>query len=251
VVTKDYSYSEVPSDLQKRIDAHKKYSEFSLEEFLQQEFPVRGKCVLDLGCGSGNFAGLFSDQAQAYLGVDKNPELIQQARSKYGKRPNVWFAVSDIDDPFPFPEKMWDLIFLIFSSYYSNNPADLFDRCLAALNTGGKVVAIGPGPENAKEIDAYCYALFKRKVSSEKRVGRISGEFSQLLKQQPVSHELKRIHFDLQFPSYEEYFEYISSTLQYRESVVGPLDELRSREILEKKFGLRLTKQVECLCGTK
>ena len=243
----DYSYSEVPDDLRKRIDAHKKFSDFSLEEFFEQEFEFYGKKVLDLGCGDGNFAGIFSSGADRYLGIDKNSQLIERAAYKFRQSPNIDFVVSDIDAEFPGDEDCWDIIFLVFSSYYSNDSKELFRRCAASLTTGGEVVVIGPGPANAKEIDDYCSRLFGREASSSKRAGRISKEFAPIVGEIFGTHSVQLVNFDLHFPSYLEYFEYLSSTLQYRESFAGELDQEKSRRILEKDYALKLTKEVECL----
>ena len=62
---------------------------------------------------------------------------------------------------------------------------------------------------------------------------------------------VKSVDFDLNFPNYDEYFQYLSSTLQYREAFSLPFNEKTSRELLEVHFRLRLTKRISCVCATK
>lgn len=54
-----------------------------------------GDKVLDLGCGNGRLASLFSDAKISYLGIDNSEELIKIAREKYQNDPAVKFEVGD------------------------------------------------------------------------------------------------------------------------------------------------------------
>ena len=93
--------------------------------------------------------------------------------------------------------------------------------------------------------------MFGKEVSTSKRAGRISEEFAPLLTNLGFEISLQSVNFDLQFPSYQEYLAYISSTLQFRESSESTFDDQKSRDLLVDKYSLRLTKQVDCLCGRK
>jgi ubiquinone/menaquinone biosynthesis C-methylase UbiE len=247
----DFSYSELANDLEIRIDAHKRYSEFSLEDFLISEFHFDGKRVLDLGCGGGNLTSVMAGTAKEYVGVDKNRELIEQASSQFNAEYNISFINADLDALPSLQLTQWDLIFFIFSAYYTNNPESLFNRCYSLLNSGGQIILIGPSSGNAVEIDQYCLEMFGKEVSTSKRAGRISKEFAPLLTTLGFEISLKSVNFDLLFPSYQEYLSYISSTLQFREASEPPFDDEKSRGLLEDEYSLRLTKQVDCLCGRK
>ncbi len=247
----DFSYSELAKDLEIRINAHKRYSEFSLEEFLVSEFNVSGRRVLDLGCGGGNLTGVIAGTSEVYVGVDKNRELIEQASHQFNLESNISFIHGDLDSLPALPLAQWDLIFFVFSVYYTNNPESLFTRCFSLLDNLGQIILIGPSRGNAIEIDQYCLEMFGKEVSTSKRAGRISEEFAPLLTDVGFEISLKSVNFDLRFPSYEEYLAYISSTLQFRESAESTFDDQKSRDLLENKYSLRLTKQVDCLCGRK
>ena len=108
----DFSYSELANDLEIRIDAHKRYSEFSLEDFLISEFYFDEKRVLDLGCGGGNLTSLMAGTAKEYVGVDKNRELIEQASSQFNAENNISFIHGDLDALPSLPLTKWDLILI-------------------------------------------------------------------------------------------------------------------------------------------
>lgn len=247
----DFSYSELSTDLEIRINAHKRYSEFSLEDFLVSEFNFSGKRVLDLGCGGGNLTSLMARTANKYVGIDKNKELIEQASRQFNSGNNISFLHGDLDALPSMPLRNWDLIFFVFSAYYTNNPESLFTRCFSLLDSLGQIILIGPSRGNAAEIDQYCLEMFGKEVSTSKRAGRISEEFAPLLTNLGFEISLQSVNFDLQFPSYQEYLAYISSTLQFRESSESTFDDQKSRDLLVDKYSLRLTKQVDCLCGRK
>ena len=247
----DFSYSELANDLEIRINAHKRYSEFSLEDFLVSEFDFDGKRILDLGCGGGNLTGVMAGTSKEYVGVDKNKELIEQASRQFILESNISFIHGDLDVLPSLPLTRWDLIFFVFSVYYTNNPESLFTQCFSLLNNLGQIILIGPSRGNAAEIDQYCLEMFGKEVSTSKRAGRISEEFAPLLTSLGFEVSLKRVNFDLLFPSYQEYFSYISSTLQFREASESTFDDQKSRSLLEDEYSLRLTKQVDVLCGRK
>ena len=84
------------------------------------------KRVLDVACGPGTNAPHF--QGMDYLGLDINPEYIEQARARYGMR----FEVADAtkyqvrDEPFDF---------ILVNSFFHHVGDDDSDRILAHLAT--------------------------------------------------------------------------------------------------------------------
>lgn len=56
--------------------------------------PLRGKIVLDLGCGVGDQAAEFVARGAQVIGVDINEELLREAQSR--KLPNAEFRMSDL-----------------------------------------------------------------------------------------------------------------------------------------------------------
>lgn len=74
---------------------------------------VRGKRVLDLGCGDGRFALAVAPFASSVEGLDPDPESIDAAKRaarKTGAR-NVHFAVGAAQD-LPYPTAAFDVVIL-------------------------------------------------------------------------------------------------------------------------------------------
>ena len=55
----------------------------------------KGRALLDIGCGPGINAGVFSESKQ-YLGLDNNPDYIQTAQNKF---PDKSFICHDVLEP--------------------------------------------------------------------------------------------------------------------------------------------------------
>lgn len=54
------------------------------------------KNILDIGCGQGRLAQLFSEANVNYLGIDNCPELISTISAKYKELENIHFKQADI-----------------------------------------------------------------------------------------------------------------------------------------------------------
>lgn len=73
--------------------------------FLRRIDLVRTKRVLDVGCGPGTNAHLFSDSD--YVGIDVNPDYIATASKRHRGR----FVVGDVTDPQTLPTERFDCVF--------------------------------------------------------------------------------------------------------------------------------------------
>lgn len=247
----DYSYIESNEALKIRINAHKNYSKFSLEDYIEQNYSFVGKYIIDIGCGNGNMTGLLSKEAMLYIGIEKNKELLYEAYSKFSSYPYLFFIMQDMDSDLFLPHDLFDYIFFIYSSYYSNNPKILFNNLKKNLKKNGRLILIGPTKNNAVEIEDFCLQLFNFKNVSEKRAIRLESEFKPLLDELGYNTELLKINFDLIFPNASEYLKYIMSTLQYRNSYNGTFDKNIADDLLFEKYRLKLTKEVITICAKK
>jgi SAM-dependent methyltransferase len=67
-------------------------------DFLLSQLPARCDQVLEIGCGTGTFAGALAARSNHVLGVDLSPEMIRLAREKFKHLANLEFQVADICD---------------------------------------------------------------------------------------------------------------------------------------------------------
>lgn len=87
--------------------------------------------VLDVGCGPGTNSACFTEQD--YLGIDVNPDYIEYARRRYGRR----FEVADATQFRPEQDAPFD--FVLLNSLLHHLPTDAVRRMLDALR-----VAVAP-----------------------------------------------------------------------------------------------------------
>lgn len=78
---------------------------------LEQASPGPGQRVLDLGCGTGTLALLVKQQQPAaeVVGLDADPEMLDQARSK-AERAGVELGLDEgLSTELPYPDGSFDL----------------------------------------------------------------------------------------------------------------------------------------------
>ena len=91
------------------------YEEFSkyedyprkIEKFLLPK--IKGKIVLDLGCGSGKYLKLLAPLSKEYYGLDISKQQLKLAKEKARKMSNVKFFNSSAEN-IPLPDKSVDIV---------------------------------------------------------------------------------------------------------------------------------------------
>jgi SAM-dependent methyltransferase len=105
--------------------------------FLIKMFYPEAKSILDLGCGTGRHAKLFSDAGFEVLGVDQSPYMLQEAMNR--KNDNLDFIEGDIR--FLNLKRKFDIVTALFHvlSYQNNNKdvENLFKTAYEHLNKNG------------------------------------------------------------------------------------------------------------------
>jgi ubiquinone/menaquinone biosynthesis C-methylase UbiE len=102
---------------------------------------LRGKKVLDLGCGAGQNAIALARQGARVAAVDFSEAQIAQARrlaNQQGLKPN--FIVGDICGPLPFPDSHFDLIISACAIAFVKNIDKAFQEVFRMLKAGGKFI---------------------------------------------------------------------------------------------------------------
>ncbi|MAT41377.1 MAG: hypothetical protein CL609_03475 [Anaerolineaceae bacterium] len=119
-------------------EAHQEF-----DQMISQGFPRDGK-ILDLGCGVGaNVARIIDLQVpfSSYTGVDLTPEMLAQAKIRYGKLQNVHFQqLNLISDP--LPEGPYDMVISTWVFEHLPDPVKVANKAWEQLKPGGRMVLL-------------------------------------------------------------------------------------------------------------
>lgn len=99
-----------------------------------------GQDVLDLGCGNGMISEYLSDRTGAHvMGLDYIPLAIEQAKARTAaESERLAFEVGDINR-LELPPRVFDLVLLIDSIYFSEDYTATIAVLKAALRPGGRM----------------------------------------------------------------------------------------------------------------
>jgi SAM-dependent methyltransferase/uncharacterized protein YbaR (Trm112 family) len=98
---------------------------------------LRGKLVLDVGCGMGRFADVASRWGATVVGIDLT-SAVDAAFANVGGRDNVHLAQADIF-ALPFRDETFDVIFSIGVLHHTPNTRAAFDQLPRLLKPGGRI----------------------------------------------------------------------------------------------------------------
>jgi ubiquinone/menaquinone biosynthesis C-methylase UbiE len=70
---------------------------------------VRGRAVVDLGCGTGRHAVWLAAAGASVQALDFSEEMLARARAKAGAA-NIVFRAHDLAEPLPFPDRAFDRV---------------------------------------------------------------------------------------------------------------------------------------------
>ncbi len=117
-------------------------------DILTQELAgIRGKCILELGTGSGS-AVYFLHKDNQYTGVDVSPGLLKQAARRFVRAgfQNPEFYVLSASD-LPFESESFDVCLCILSLNFIGSVEQVFQEISRALVPNGVFVCTVPVPE--------------------------------------------------------------------------------------------------------
>jgi len=117
------------------------------EELIQILEPKENERILDLGCGSGQLTAKISEIAKEVIGMDKSPEIIADAQSKFSK---IEFIVADAAS-FSFTDK-FDAIFSNAALHWVTDYENAIHCMYANLKENGRIVLEFGGKGNVQRI---------------------------------------------------------------------------------------------------
>lgn len=101
--------------------------------------PLRGKSVLDLGCGYGWHCKYAAEQgASSVLGLDLSHRMIEEAK-KRNSSPNITYRVCGIEE-YEYPENTYDLAVSNLAFHYIADLDSIFQNVFSTLKKGGSFV---------------------------------------------------------------------------------------------------------------
>lgn len=236
------AYTETLDALSVRIKAHKEYSNFSLEDWLDKNVCFRkGDVILDLGCGSGNLFPVYADKIGdqgAIVGIDQNLNLLERAREVKVTSSVVLFKM-DINQPLPLIRENFDHIISTFAIYYVEDQMPVLKEMKRVLKNAGEIILVGPSDNNAAELYEFNKTVFGfgRDEKAGLRTNRLEKEFYPNVSLLYEKVCLEKIPSKLIFPNKMEFVKYYMATLLFEESAIKTgmkptLAELLSKELV-------------------
>jgi ubiquinone/menaquinone biosynthesis C-methylase UbiE len=107
-----------------------------------ENFKLGDSVVLDVGCGSGLFFSHVADKAATVVGVDVSLGLLQLAKERAKKYPNVSIVQADADH-LPFKQEVVSHVFAFTLLQNMPNPAETLKQFKVVAKREGVIVVTG------------------------------------------------------------------------------------------------------------
>lgn len=101
------------------------------------ENDLRGKLVLDVGCGAGRFLEIASRWGARSIGIDYS-FAVESSQKNLGERPNVDVIQADVFN-LPFRQEIFDVIFSIGVLHHTRDTREAFLSLPQFLKDGGEI----------------------------------------------------------------------------------------------------------------
>ncbi|HEY2961179.1 MAG TPA: methyltransferase domain-containing protein [Pyrinomonadaceae bacterium] len=99
--------------------------------------------VLDLGCGPGVMTEVVLERGGVFDGVDLSPEMISEAKEKFGHLPNVNFATGNIE-AIDAADNSYDQLICMAVTEYLQTPDRALSEIARVLKPGGIAIITTP-----------------------------------------------------------------------------------------------------------
>jgi|CZKU01.1.fsa_nt_gi SAM-dependent methyltransferase len=109
--------------------------------------------VLDVGSGDGAAAACLASRCRSLTCVDTNARMIDAAKERFAKHPNVRAEVADFHD-LPFRAGSFDSVVAFHTLTYAEHPGRALEECARVLRPGGRIVVLSLDQHKQREITA-------------------------------------------------------------------------------------------------
>ena len=100
---------------------------------------VRGKRVLDAGCGPGVYTEWLADRGADVVAIDVSPKMVAFARNRVGGKAEIRLA--DISKPFNFlPDQTVDIVLSALALDYIEDWVPVLRECFRVLRSSGAII---------------------------------------------------------------------------------------------------------------
>lgn len=148
-----------PSKLFQSKEGYDKYASFYdkkldfLDEFEQGMIwkmlgDIKGKKVLDIGCGTGRLMRKLLDKKAFVVGADISPGMLKIAKKKFRE---AEFVEADIEN-LPFKESHFDMVIASFVIVHLKDLRKAFDEVYRVLKPGGIFIATNINQRKAPKL---------------------------------------------------------------------------------------------------
>jgi SAM-dependent methyltransferase len=107
--------------------------------------------ILDFGCYDGSSTLMYERVGSKVIGVDKNPEVIEEASNNFSSLNNFTFIAVEEGSQIPLPESSVDIAVLTFVHPTIDTVQGLFltlEKIHRVLRAGGVVILLGLNPDS-------------------------------------------------------------------------------------------------------
>jgi SAM-dependent methyltransferase len=124
---------------------------YARPEMLRLAGDVRGKRVLDAGCGHGPLMVALRHRGALVAGFDLSPAMIDIAADRLGTGPDI--RVADLSKPLPYDDDEFDVVTCSLALHYVQDWAPALAELRRVLKPGGRLVVSIIHPF----VYAFCY----------------------------------------------------------------------------------------------
>jgi len=100
---------------------------------------VRGRRILDAGCGSGPLFAALRERGAEVTGIDSSGEMVDLARQRLGAEAALQKA--DLRNPLPFPDGFFDDVIASLVLHYIQDWASPLAEMRRVLRPAGRIIA--------------------------------------------------------------------------------------------------------------
>jgi len=113
---------------------------FNNPEFLKFIGDIKGKKVLDAGCGDGYTTQLFAKSGASVTGIDLSPTMIRIAKEEEKKHPHgIDYSVASFANLSEFKDESFDIVISFMALMDSPDYKDALKEFYRILKTGGSL----------------------------------------------------------------------------------------------------------------